>query len=341
MRAPYSIGLQNAYRELLDAKLDLAVSDLRGTPTRRLRDGRGYWYDRYRVGSDVRERYLGEDTQALRQRLDEAGDLAARRQDTARRCAELVAMLRAGRLLTLDQQSGSLLSAMERAGAFRLGGTLIGTQAFRLYGAELGRPVGESASHATADIDIASFEKLSVALADVTEPRLPELFRDFAFDPVPTLDPGRPAWRWRQTRGEAIVEFLTPSFEADEGIRPIATLDVSAQAFHFLNYLLSHPLPAVGLYRDGVLVQIPRPEKYAVHKMIVATRRRDTERLKAIKDILQAEALAEVMIEDRPYEIEQAFRDACGRGPSWRHALSQALERSSKLRALLGNFTDG
>jgi len=32
---------------------------------------------------------------------------------------------------------------------------------------------------------------------------------------------GAEAWRWRRTRGDLLVEFMTPSFEEDEGARRI------------------------------------------------------------------------------------------------------------------------
>ena len=41
-------------------------------------------------------------------------------------------------------------------------------------------------------------------------------------------------------------------------------LGVSAQALHHLNYLIAEPIQAAVLYRSGVLVQIPRPERYAI-----------------------------------------------------------------------------
>ena len=50
-----------AYHDLLRSLKDDAVSGLRGTPTRVDRDGKVYWYDTYRVGSDVRKTYIGEE----------------------------------------------------------------------------------------------------------------------------------------------------------------------------------------------------------------------------------------------------------------------------------------
>ncbi|MDN3720370.1 GSU2403 family nucleotidyltransferase fold protein [Roseibium salinum] len=50
--------------------------------------------------------------------------------------------------------------------------------------------------------------------------------------------PRKKTWRWRQTNRQALVEFLTPSFEQDEAIRDLPALGVNAQSLHFSQ--LSH-----------------------------------------------------------------------------------------------------
>ncbi|MCT7377950.1 nucleotidyltransferase domain-containing protein [Chelativorans sp. EGI FJ00035] len=81
-----------------------------------------------------------------------------------------------------------------------------------------------------------------------------------------------------------MVEFLTPAF-GDEKVKPLPALGVSAQALNYLNFLIADPLRAVALYRSGVLVQVPRPERFAIHKLIVADRRYGgPDQLKARKD---------------------------------------------------------
>jgi len=125
---------------------------------------------------------------------------------------------------------------------------------------------------------------------------------------VPSLDSGK-VWRWRQTDRTTLVEFLTPSFSEDEGVRELPALGVSAQGLHFLNFLIAEPIRTPLLYRTGVLVQVPRPERYAVHKLIVADRRRDgPDALKARKDRAQAAFLIEVLSEERPEDLGRPMR---------------------------------
>jgi hypothetical protein len=330
--------VHSAYHDLLRSLQDDAAADLRGTATRIERGARVYWYDTYRIGTDVKKRYIGEDSPELRARLDHHAALKADRAARAAERSRLVRILRAEGFIGVDAGTGSLLAAMAGAGVFRLGGTIAGTHAFRLYEGELGMRLRLDHLAQTNDIDIASFERLSLALDDVTAPPLVEVLAEFDFAPVPDLDRGR-VWRWRQSRGNQLVEFLTPSFSEEEGRRPLAALGVDAQALHHLNYLIENPVPATVTYRSGVLVQVPRPERFAIHKLIVADRRRDgPDALKARKDLMQAEILIEVLAEDRPDELAAAWQDARDRGRKWRARIDGSLARSELARARLSSL---
>jgi len=110
---PHSPIAHAAYHDLLRLLQDEAISEIRGAPSMVTRGNKSYWYDSYRVGTNVHKAYIGEDTPALR--------------------ARLIRILRAEGLMDMDRATGSLLNAMAKAGVFRPGGTVIGTHAFRLY----------------------------------------------------------------------------------------------------------------------------------------------------------------------------------------------------------------
>lgn len=327
-----------AYHDLLSSLRDEAVLDIRGTPTRAERNGRVYWYDTYRVGSDVKKAYIGEDSEDLRARLTRLDALRSERDARRRNRSRLIRLLRAEGFLGVDAGTGSLLNALATSGVFRLGGTIVGTQAFRLYEGELGVRFAFDQTAQTQDLDIASFERLSIALDDAVPEPLGKVFQDFAFEPAPSLDPHK-TWRWKQTRSEMLVEFLTPSFSEAEELRPLPSLGVHAQSLHYLNYLLAEPIHAAVTYRDGVLVQIPRPERFAIHKLIVADRRLEgTDSLKAIKDRRQAAFLVEVLAADRPDDLRDALEDALSRGKRWHERLSASIERTPSVREKLGPY---
>lgn len=75
-------------------------------------------------------------------------------------------ILRAEGYLMSDVGSGQLIAALAKGGVFRLGGTLIGTLAFRCYQGELGVRIGCDQAAMSDDVDIASFEGLSLAIED-------------------------------------------------------------------------------------------------------------------------------------------------------------------------------
>jgi hypothetical protein len=326
---------QAAYHDLLSLLLDDVVSDMVGAPTARERKGRRYWYDRYRIGDETKERYLGEDSDALRARIETYEHLKQAREQRKGERARRVRLLRGERFLGLDGATGSLISALGKTGVFRLGGVIVGTTAFRLYEGELGLKLAFDQTAQTNDIDIASFERVSLALDDTVDPALSTVFHDFNFSAVPSLERGQ-VWRWRQSRSEMTIEFLTPSVEEEEGIRPLAALGVSARALHHLNFLIADPLDTAAVYRDGLLVKIPRPERFAIHKLIVSDRRRQgPESLKARKDLLQAEILLSILAEDRTTDLAEAYADAMDRGPRWRERITRSLKRSRAATAAI------
>lgn len=334
MISRHSLIANAAYHDLLQSLQDEAVLSITGTPTREMRNGRAYWYDVHRVGTTVRKAYIGDDTPELSRRLEQFRDLAKDRQARSAVRTRLVRTLRGEGMLGADASIGSLLQTTERLRVYRLGGTLVGTQAFRLYEGELGIRLSGQDLAQTGDIDIAQFERLSFVLGDKVESSLADSFKALDFAPIPSIN-HRSVWRWRQTKCNTLVEFLTPLFRAEEDIRELPALGVAAQSLLFLNYLITEPIKAAALYRSGVLVQIPRPEAYAVHKLIVANRRAGADRLKARKDQAQAMLLIEALAEDRPDELREAYEDALSRGPQWRALIEATLNRMPETAAQL------
>lgn len=334
---PLSPVALSAWQDLLRILQDEEAASFIGVVEERTVGPKRYLYDRFRLGNQMMARYLGEDTPDLRARIAKAETLRAASKDRMAERLRLVRLMRAEGLRSLDAGTGAILSAFERSGMFRLGGTLVGTNAFRLYEPVLGVRMTLSDLALTNDIDIASFERLSMVLDDRVNEDTGGVLRNLSFAPVPSLD-GNRVWRWKQTKRETLVGFLTPAF-GEEGIRDLPALGVSAQALHYLNYLIAGPIKAVALYRAGILVQIPRPERFAIHKLIVADRRRDgADSLKARKDRAQAAFLIHVLAEERPDELAEAWEDARARGPRWRARIDSTLARLPVVRDRLAGL---
>lgn len=300
--------------------------ELGGTPVLRQRSGRKYWYAVQRFADHAVERYLGPDTAEVRARVERAqevrDDLKRREQQRGR----LARMCREGGLPAVDAQTGKVLFALAKAGVFRLRGVVVGTHAFRCYPGLLGVQIAE-AQAATEDIDVAAFHSISVALDDRLDPALADALRQVGpFIARPDLH--RRPTAWRDPESGILVELLTPNQgrDRDEPME-LPALGAFALPLRFLDYLIHEPVPAAALYRSGVLINVPQPARYAVHKLIVATRRARSAAAKAAKDIAQSAALIRILAEDRPDELEEAFIEARKRGPSWRQAIDRGVRR--------------
>lgn len=332
---PIPLTLQTLYQDLLQAHLDRPPEEMAGSPHLRETGGKSFWYVTVRApGGRHRQHFIGPDDKATRERIERWK--AAREDARAFRAqsSEKAAALRAARLPALDMTTGKVLRALAQAGAFRLGGVLVGTHAFRLYDCELGMRVSSDANAITDDIDVASFERLSLSVEDHADPELPAVLRDLGMSPIGSLNNKTPT-RWRMTDSDFVVDFLAPSFDDNEGPQKLEALGVWAQGLHFLNFLIRDPIPAVAIYREGVLVQIPRPERYAIHKLIVSSRRRGPGQAKAEKDLAQARALIAALSDARPAELKSAYEEAIAEGKAWTDAVGRSLHRDPATREAL------
>jgi hypothetical protein len=333
--------LQTTYSNLLQIHLNRPAFEFDGAPFIRKLNNKTYWYANHRAapGAPLKQSYLGPDTEEMRARIEEMKRQRQILADFREHASAQVAILRGGGIAGPDRRTGPILRALSNSGVFRLGGTLVGTQAFRLYDLVLGVFLTEEAGWVTQtnDIDIASFEHLAMAIEDTTNPDLVKALSGLGFGPAPTINHKTPT-RWALPDATYFVDFFTPSFAADEKPTRLPTLNLWAQSLHYLNFLIRDPMPAVVPYMEGLLVQIPRPERYAIHKLIVSQVRRGENQDKKRKDVAQARALIWAMAEDRPYELKNALAEADAMGEKWRKALDQALDVRFQAPALHHDF---
>ena len=324
----FPLALQTAYQDLLESHKMQAVPDLCGAPFLKNQGAQGgYWYARQRIGSRVVDRYIGCNTPEIRERIEKAKHDLEGQKVFERRCKALVAQLRAAGLPALDRNTGKVLSAIARIGTFRLGGTLVGTHAFRLYSAELGVRLDDDTTVTTQDVDIEAFESIKIAIGEEVNSVLAGTLKDLKLSPVSDFVCKHKPTRWATRDGETMIDFITPKTLESSDILMLGTSDVYTRALHFLNFLIAKPIPAVGLYRGGVLVQIPTPERYAIHKLIVAQRRTDGLQTKSRKDFAQARNLIRILSEDRPYTLREAYEAAMDIGPEWREEIEKSFSQ--------------
>lgn len=126
------------------------------------------------------------------------------------------------------------------------------------------------------------------------------------------------------------MDFLTPARTARDD-RPIRLpgLGIAAQPLPFLEFLTEETTEGLVLGRRVVLVRVPAPGRLAFHKLWTAAQRPSAEQVRARKDRLQAEALIEVLLEERPDEIRSAWRALARRKRPYRVVRAE-LERLPK-----------
>jgi hypothetical protein len=185
----------------------------------------------------------------------------------------------------------------------------------------------------TGDADFAQFHEISVAIKDSIPPILQVLQEvDPTFREVPSQADSRVSTQFVSKETNFKVEFLTPNqWSDDQAGKPVhmpALGGASAFPLRFLDFLIHQPVRAVLLHGAGVPVLIPSPERYAVHKLIVGSRRKidGDPSAKSSKDRLQAKSIIEAMIANRQHaDLASAFVEAWDRGDHWKTAIRASI----------------
>ncbi len=266
--------------------------------------GHRYWYMELVVGSTKRQFSLGPDSDALRAQIDQQKSLYASAAADLKPREKLVTMLISGGAFSPAAADGRVLEVLAQAGVFLSGGVLVGSHAFNSYANMLGVSWG-SALMQTQDMDLASHRQVSVAMRQDT-PDVKSLLLEsgMGFFEVPALNVKSPSTSFKVRGQEFHVDLLTPQQEAaaEEPVF-LPHFKTYAHPIRFLEYLLEDNQFAAIAFRSGILVNVPAPARFAVHKLVVSRRRPSAQQVKARKDIQQATELFNILIEDRPGDI--------------------------------------
>ncbi|MCU1348886.1 MAG: hypothetical protein JWO56_1916 [Acidobacteria bacterium] len=297
---------QTVYSELFDQTRTAAVIPHSGSFVSKSIAGTTYWYVQRTDGGRRRQIYIGAESPELLETIRRAEDSRSALIEDERRRRELVAMLIAGAMASEQAPIAGVLTNLADAGLFRAGAVLVGTQAFGCIANMLGVRF-EQQTLRTADVDVAQ-GKVSVGVGAMRTDLLEELrASDPRFAAVPELDPKQPSTSFKIRGRDLRVDLLTPGNR--EGAKPVYLphLNAAAQPLPGLGYLLEEKAEAVVLAGAGILVYVPSPAAYALHKLWVAERRDVSQQQKARKDRRQSAQLLEVLLADRPDDVRKAW----------------------------------
>lgn len=323
--------IQTSYAELVDLLRVQSASDFPAGSTFRKREisGKTYWYVQEPTGPTGRppERYLGPDTDALAAAIEKGQ--AAKADADARK--SIIRSLKGAGIPEPDPLTAAVIETLADAGVFRLRGVLVGTVAFQTFAGLLGVKL-PGASIRTGDVDIAQDYGVAVAIDDSIDAPFLEILKqvDKRFAPVPHISSPTAATTYARPGGYR-VDVLTTNRgkDRDDPVR-LPSLKTDAVPLRFMDFLLKETVQAAVLSKTGVLVNVPTPERYAVHKLVVATMRHSTgeSAAKADKDIVQAATLIEALsVKRRLGDFKSALAEAKKRGAGWRERIKDGLSR--------------
>jgi hypothetical protein len=310
---------QTAYAQLFEAALAAdhvrSVADLSGSFASKTVKGRTYWYYQCTQPSGVlTQHYVGPDGPAVRKLIAGSkapGALAA--------LEPLVRVAQALGCATVIPKHERVLRRLAEYGFFRAGGILVGTHAFLAYGNMLG--VAWTQPGLTHDIDFAHAGRaLSLALPGTLEVKTGAAIDSLAmgFLPITQLAGKSGATFLNPKEPEFRLDFLTTRHRGGEEPFHHPQLNVTLQPLPFMEFPLQHVEQAVVFSREkAVLVNVPDPARFALHKLIVYGERTGSYRAKAGKDLSQAASLLAYLWEHQRRTVVTALDDLHDRGKGW------------------------
>jgi hypothetical protein len=323
---PLGAGAQTLFANVeqasRSAQLRRTIADLPGGLTTKVVKGRRYvYYQARRPDGTLRQIYLGPDGEVTAALVQAARD-PVHQSGLANLAGLTRAAIEAG-CAPVAVSHARVIRRLADHGFFAAGGILVGTHAFLAYQNMLG--VRWVEAHVTSDIDFAHpGRNISIALA-----------RDFHIDTrsaieslqmgfVPNAD-GTTFTKADETDFE--IDFLTSRSRQGDAPQSIPELNLSLQPLRFMEFSMEQPLATVLLARAGpVVVNVPQPSRYALHKLMVASVRATQFRTKITKDLGQAAALVDWFAASEPDTLQSTAADLAGRGPAWRKALGDGVK---------------
>lgn len=267
-----------------------------------------YWYGQYTDISGVRkQRYIGADTPATQAIIDSITLTSDAQSQIMTDRKRLVAMIAAGGGNMEKGRPAKIIEKLADAGVFDAGGMLIGSYAFSCYGNLLGVTF-DASMRRTEDMDVAYDRSIEIGFvrdvrADISD-AAPEMVEPKQINPwVPPYEMVAP--------DGFKIEFLTSRIGPhDKAPIAVERFKVNAQPLEFLDYLIKGTVEVAVLYGAGILVNVPDPARFAIHKLAVSQLRSAINPEKSRKDLQQATVLIQYFLTENPGALILAADDA-------------------------------
>jgi hypothetical protein len=167
----------------------------------------------------------------------------------------------------------------------------------------------------TEDVDIAGHLEIAMPQLEADVPKALDSLQ-MGFVPVPAFDRHHASTSFKVRGKQLRVDLLTPGSDRDVAPISIPRFRAAAAPIKYLSLVMADAQPAPAVNGGAVLVVVPTPARYTLHKLLVSQRRSVVQQTKASKDMHQAALLLEVLAEDRPDDLLEACRAFRTPGPA-------------------------
>ncbi len=335
------LAAQTSYAELFSQvqtfEMSNALAGLVGAFHKRTLKGRKYWYFAYRdIDQKGRMAYVGPDNERVRSLVERFEKIRE-----AKPLAPPARMAIAAGCTPAAPKHFRIIKRLAEYGFFRAGGILIGTHAFLALGNMLGVRWHDGA--ATLDVDFAhAGPNVSVALpADMhidVHGALESL--EMGLLPIAEFNGTTGAQYRNPADRELRLDFVTSMTRTGKPVS-MPKLHLTLEPLKFMEFSLEQTTQGCLFANLGAcVVNLPAPERYAIHKLIVHGERPVAEKVKATKDLLQAASLVNYFLENGQADvINAAWRDVIGRGKGWQSRARQGRDALLRLAPELAQKT--
>jgi len=331
-----SLSAQTAYAQALESsqalELSRTVANLNGSFAKKKVKGAIYWYFQFRdINGAVKQIYVGPASERIEQLIG-----AAKLQTQSNPDALAKAAIALGCASVLPRHF-AVIKRLAEYGFFKAGGVLIGTHAFLAMGNLLGVSWADGAR--TQDVDFAHAGKnISIGLPADVEVDIHAAIDSLAmgFLPIQSFKRDSGATNLNPKDPELRLDFLTTMTREGDQSFNFRNLNIALQPLKFMEFSLEETTQATLLSRNGaLLVNIPSPVRYGLHKLLVYGERSEAFRTKSRKDVLQSLALITWYARNDLDALKVTLADLMSRGPVWRKRAKQGIDAVLRINPAL------
>jgi hypothetical protein len=333
----FEIDLQTRtlYMELVEMmqimEASRTISSLKGSfSVKEIKGDEYVYFQAYAPSGQLEQIYVGKRSDQTEHLMREHSAGKSDVVEMGDKFKRLSRQIQAGIKTPTDKAMTRVIRSLAESGVFINGGVLVGTHAFQIAGLILG--VGWPAeTMRTTDVDLAIERKIAIAIPMI-DSDIPAALDSLqmGFLPVPRLSHKEPSTNYAIRNSQLRLDVVTP--KTKESISPvfIKRFNCAAEPLSYLSYLIELPVTSVLLDTTPVLIKVPQPVRYAMHKLIVSQIRDASNDAKRPKDLYQAFQILSVLQENRPFDIQPAWENLIGRGPKWKKYAEAGLTAMEK-----------